>query len=657
MLEKIPHYALTTPASIYDEEALTALELAGRTAVKVNECVEEVNKHKTETDETLEREFEELRAIVKHNPTVACFLNGTPRVDFDVTSVSLTVPNNLHIYVYGKTYTVTNANVTRTHDHRSLFLIVFDFEKKTLALKTSDETLDHSSALIGQIYQGQAIFFGDLKTASRTDSERHVFYAKCFADKPAYTEKLQGEQTRIKTDAPIYVWFGGVYYNNIGTLDVIADTTSGANLYGIYVDLASKTFLCQPIGEAVPQSYVNIGIYHRYNGVMLNTYDEQNRFTPVTPCALILGDSASRKFIEFDSSKKTVTIPNDTLIMFNGGTGSPVYFHKSIQGERVVSYASQTSSALKVVYNSLNDQVVVMPYSLPFDPYTHYLLAVFRTNGSVSTTAPFKWDGKPYNIEAGSSGGSSGESSTVTKGLNTPYVKSIAHRGLCTEAPENTLSAFRLAAERGFKYVECDVRLTVDGIPVLCHDETVDRTSNGSGRVDDMTLIDLQQLDFGSWFSSDYNGERIATLEDFLKLCRNKGLHPYIEIKWDIQDGFEVDPVVDLLKKFGMCEEATIISANSALGYYVHEEKKIRTGYVVNELPRAEDIVYFDFVDALASAVIADTWNTLADYPAIGLQVEVWGVTNEAEILNLPTYVTGVTADGLHAGDILYERG
>ena len=651
MLEKIPHYALTSSASIYDEEALTALELAGRTAHKVNECVEAVNDHKTETDETLAREFEELRAIVKHNPSVACFLNGTPRVDFDVSSVTLTVPNNLHIYVYGKTYTLTDATVTRTHDHRSLFLIAFNFEKKALALKTIDESLDHSTALIGQIYQDQTVFFGDLKTANRKDSERHVFYAKCFADKPAYTEKLANGQTLIKTDAPIYVWFGGVYYNALGSLSVTADTNGATNLFGIYVDLESKSFLCQTIGDVTPQSYVNIGIFHRYNGVMLNTYDEQNRFAPVTPCALILGDSSARRFIEFDSVNKKVKIPHDTLIMFNGGTGSPVYFHKSIQGERVVSYAGQTSSALKVVYNSLTDEVEVMAYSLPFNPYTHYLLAVFRTNGSVSITAPFKWDGKPYNIEVGS-GGSGGSSTTITRGLRNPAVKSIAHRGLCTEAPENTLSAFRLAAERGFNYVECDVRLTRDGVPVLIHDETVDRTSNGTGNVSDMTYGELSQLDFGSWLSADFAGEKIPTLTEFLTLCRNKGLHPYIELKGFSESDTEV--VIHQINYQGMIEESTVICDDTAI---LNEFKNVgvRTGLVCSGAPYFEEGDEPDFIDMHFSQ--ASDGEGFDEFVYARIPIEVWGVTTVEDILNTHPYVSGYTADGLHAGKILYERG
>ena len=82
-------------------------------------------------------------------------------------------------------------------------------------------------------------------------------------------------------------------------------------------------------------------------------------------------------------------------------------------------------------------------------------------------------------------------------------VMSINHRGYSAEAPENTLAAFRMSKEMGFDAVECDVRFTKDGVPVLLHDEKVDRTSNGKGKIGDLTLEQVRKLDFGSWKSAE----------------------------------------------------------------------------------------------------------------------------------------------------------
>lgn len=98
-----------------------------------------------------------------------------------------------------------------------------------------------------------------------------------------------------------------------------------------------------------------------------------------------------------------------------------------------------------------------------------------------------------------------------------------AHRGASAEFPENTLSAFRRAVELGVEGMELDVHLSADGVPVVIHDETVDRTTNGSGAVADMTVEELQKLDAG-------NGEKIPTLGEVLDLVGDS-LHVDIEIK------------------------------------------------------------------------------------------------------------------------------
>lgn len=110
--------------------------------------------------------------------------------------------------------------------------------------------------------------------------------------------------------------------------------------------------------------------------------------------------------------------------------------------------------------------------------------------------------------------------------------KSIAHRGLSSLYPENTMIAFENAYEHGFVYVECDLRLTKDKIWVLLHDDSISRTSNGSGLVKDYTLEELEAFDFGypDKFGNLYP-QQILTLKDFISFCRQKGLRPIFEIK------------------------------------------------------------------------------------------------------------------------------
>ncbi|MEI6285688.1 MAG: glycerophosphodiester phosphodiesterase [Bacillota bacterium] len=91
----------------------------------------------------------------------------------------------------------------------------------------------------------------------------------------------------------------------------------------------------------------------------------------------------------------------------------------------------------------------------------------------------------------------------------------LAHRGASGYAPENTMAAFRLAYEQQASGIEMDVHLTADGEIVICHDDTLERTSNGAGELRKKMLGELQQYDFGSWYSDQYRGEKIPTFGEF----------------------------------------------------------------------------------------------------------------------------------------------
>ena len=93
----------------------------------------------------------------------------------------------------------------------------------------------------------------------------------------------------------------------------------------------------------------------------------------------------------------------------------------------------------------------------------------------------------------------------------------IAHRGACSYSPENTMAAFGLALEQNADGIELDAKLSRDGQVVVIHDQTVDRTTNGTGKVRDLTLSELQKLDAGSRFSNEFKGEKIPSLEEVLR--------------------------------------------------------------------------------------------------------------------------------------------
>lgn len=114
---------------------------------------------------------------------------------------------------------------------------------------------------------------------------------------------------------------------------------------------------------------------------------------------------------------------------------------------------------------------------------------------------------------------------------NWPYPRWIAHRGAGKLAPENTLAAFRLGAQHGYRMFECDVKLSADGVPFLLHDATLERTSNGVGTAGEQPWDQLARLDAGSWHSRAHAGEPLPTFENIARYCLANGFFLNIEIK------------------------------------------------------------------------------------------------------------------------------
>ena len=133
----------------------------------------------------------------------------------------------------------------------------------------------------------------------------------------------------------------------------------------------------------------------------------------------------------------------------------------------------------------------------------------------------------------------------------------IAHRGASSYAPENTFAAFDKALEFGVSHVELDVHFSRDGHIVVIHDDMLDRTTNGSGPVADMTLVELRGLDAGSWFGSDYSEERIRSLAETFEQYKGR-LHFHIEIKAHAEG--LASRTADMVRAHGMTKDVTVTS-------------------------------------------------------------------------------------------------
>ena len=240
-------------------------------------------------------------------------------------------------------------------------------------------------------------------------------------------------------------------------------------------------------------------------------------------------------------------------------------------------------------------------------------------------------------------------------------VDSVNHRGYSKVAPENTLIAYRYSYLSGFRYVECDVSFTKDGYAVLLHDDSIDRTSDGTGMISDLTLAQARQYDYGSWKDKSFKGEVIPTFDEFIALCAELGLHPYIEIKSNINKQ-QAKSLVDTVEKYGLLDNCSWISFNAAsLAQILNYDDTARVGYVCNSVDEntintCRGLKTYGnqvFVDVNRSAANA---NAVALCKNAGLALEVWTVNTEADLFALDPYVSGVTSDYIHAGELLLKN-
>ncbi|WP_416150422.1 glycerophosphodiester phosphodiesterase [Salipaludibacillus sp. HK11] len=139
----------------------------------------------------------------------------------------------------------------------------------------------------------------------------------------------------------------------------------------------------------------------------------------------------------------------------------------------------------------------------------------------------------------------------------------FAHRGSAGTHPENTIVSFEEALNTGVEGIECDVQLTKDGIPVVIHDETVNRTTNGDGWVKDYSYEELKLLDAGSWFNSSFNETTIPSLEELFQWAFNNTLFLNIELKSGLirYPGIEAI-VLELITKYNLKDRIIISSFN-----------------------------------------------------------------------------------------------
>lgn len=227
-----------------------------------------------------------------------------------------------------------------------------------------------------------------------------------------------------------------------------------------------------------------------------------------------------------------------------------------------------------------------------------------------------------------------------------PYPKVIVHRLGGALGPENTLAGLAITAKLGFKAVEFDVMLSHDGVPLVMHDETLERTTNGIGKVADRDARELLQLDAGGKRHAAFAGEKIPTFVEVLVACQHFGIVPNVEIKPAM--GFDADTaraVVEAITQHWREVVPPLLSSFSVAAMEVVQE-------LAPHLPRALNVVEVpsDWQRQIAALGCTGLHPSLRDNDlsvlracrSEGVQMAVWTVNERAQAENL--FAIGIDA-------------
>ena len=367
-------------------------------------------------------------------------------------------------------------------------------------------------------------------------------------------------------------------------------------------------------------------------------------------------------YINYDSLKNTLTIPRNIIVKAkNIGQGNTNYLETSSE---IVLNVPQSTSAIILVYDKNDETFKFVSYSHNITP-TQYFILGLRSGLSVATpaiTSLFPWsiNGCPYNIKIHNFEG------------RRAFVNGVNHQGFNRVAPANTLPAFKLSAKQGFKFVETDVRFTSDGVAVLLHDETINATARNSDGtalespvyIADITYEEVLEYDFGIWKGEEYAGTKIPTFEEFIVLCRNLGLSPYVEVKLGTQQ--QIDGLFAIVDKYGMLKHTTwITTGETYLDRIVSSPyPKYRIGYVIVPIDISDEIIakVLSVQNAAEEVFIDGNVNMLTPTGIDkcknnGIPLEVFTINRSNISLADNDYYSGFTSDEIDISTMRYEDG
>ena len=274
---------------------------------------------------------------------------------------------------------------------------------------------------------------------------------------------------------------------------------------------------------------------------------------------------------------------------------------------------------------------------------------------------------KQYNIDASVLGNVRND---LFMGQGTNII-AVAHRGLSNTYPENTLIAYKGAKTAGFFVAETDVDWTSDGVPVLLHDSTINRTARNSDGTSISSTISIRSItyeealeyDFGIWKGDQFAGTKIPTFDQFMRLCRDIGINPFIELKYNQQTQEQTNTLIQKVINHGMINRVSWISNFKDLLLQVlavHQGANVQL--VASQMTTekwngaAEIKEKYPSVNlSLSCGIDYLTAEDIATIKVLKIPLNVWTLDNANNIINLDPYITSVTSNILNAATVLRE--
>jgi len=286
---------------------------------------------------------------------------------------------------------------------------------------------------------------------------------------------------------------------------------------------------------------------------------------------------------------------------------------------------------------TFTDTLPIFGDSVPVN-YPLYIRVVFRkTDGSaiyiedVKTTAQYSVSGEAADADV---------PVTVSEIWNNN--KLISHRGLSSAAPENTFAALEAAYDAGLRIIEVDVQMTADNVPMLLHDSSIDRTSDGSGSIKKLTFEQAKAYDYGSWFGSAFAGQQIPALAEALAWAKSKDVALELDLASRGFTNVQKYLIYSTVRDADMLGQVVFTATDRELDFYRMCNKNIIVSVSVITSVDAANKILPDYMDGglvLASVPVGNLSGNLIDcIHDFGMKVKVWTVNEEAKLRECINY-------------------